>query len=81
MDTKEKLAKKETELSNERTFLAYTRTASSILVLAVALFKFFESKLIVSLGIVAGIVGLAILILGIVRYFQEKRRILDQVST
>ena len=62
-------------LSNERTLLSYTRTAASVLVLAVALFKFFNDSTVVMLGYICLGVGAIITILGIYRFFQERKRI------
>ncbi len=70
-----KLSRLEAHLSNERTLLSYTRTAASVLVLAVALFKFFEEKTVIYLGYGVLFFGLIIIILGIYRFFQERKRI------
>lgn len=75
MDDKIKLKKLEAKLSNERTLLSYIRTSSAVLVLAFAMFKFFEEKIIIQLGAAVLIFGLAILILGWYRFFQERKRI------
>lgn len=75
MDTEAKLKKMEALYSNERTLLSYIRTAASVLVLAVALLRFFESDSILFLGWVTVAIGAFILLLGIIRYFQERKRI------
>ena len=75
MEDKIKLKKLEAHLANERTFLSYTRTTASVVVLAVALIKFFEEKIVIYIGFVVLIVGILILILGIYRYFQERKHI------
>jgi uncharacterized membrane protein YidH (DUF202 family) len=72
---KVKLKKLEAQLSNERTLLSYIRTASAVLVLAVALFKFFEDKRIIYLGFGVLALGLAVFILGLYRFLQERKRI------
>ncbi|MDQ3076506.1 MAG: DUF202 domain-containing protein [bacterium] len=70
-----KLKKLEALLSNERTLLSYIRTAAAVLVLAVAMFKFFEEKAIIYVGFAVLGAGILIFILGIYRFFQEKERI------
>ncbi len=75
MQDKEKLEKLKAYYSNERTLLSYIRTSTSVLVLAVALLKFFNAKYIVYLGFFILSIGILILILGIHRYFQEKSTI------
>ncbi len=72
-----KLKKLEAMLSNERTLLSYIRTSSAVLVLAVAMFKFFEDKTIIYLGFVVLVLGILIFILGLIRFFQERGRIAD----
>ena len=63
--------------SNERTLLAYIRTAASVLVLAIALIKFFESDLALYGGIGITSLGLFILFFGSYRYKQERDRIIE----
>jgi putative membrane protein len=75
VEPKIKLKKLEASLSNERTMLSYTRTAMSVLVLAVAMLKFFTDDTMIILGWAAVVFGVAILGLGIVRYIQERKRI------
>ncbi|MFA6426870.1 MAG: DUF202 domain-containing protein [Candidatus Magasanikbacteria bacterium] len=70
-----KLEKKRSLHSNERTFLSYVRTSMSVLVLAVALFKFFETRLIIYIGWFVLVGGIVILLIGVYRYYQEKRDI------
>jgi uncharacterized membrane protein YidH (DUF202 family) len=72
---KVKLKKLEAHLSNERTLLSYIRTASAVLVLAVAMFKFFEEKIIMYAGFGVLVLGLLIFLLGLYRFFQERNRI------
>ena len=69
------LKKREFYLSNERTFLSYIRTSASVLVLAVALFKFFSDSTIIALGIFCLVVGFLIVGLGLYRFISEKQRI------
>jgi len=70
-----KLNKLEAYLSNERTLLSYIRTAASAAVLAVAMFKFFESKIIIYVGFGILVISLLVFILGLYRYFQQRKRI------
>ncbi|MCC2631117.1 MAG: hypothetical protein K0S38_926 [Candidatus Paceibacter sp.] len=72
---KVKLKKLEAHLSNERTFLSYIRTASAVLVLAVAMLRFFEDKTVIYLGFAVLALGLAVFALGVYRFFQERNRI------
>jgi uncharacterized membrane protein YidH (DUF202 family) len=69
------IKKREFYLSNERTFLSYIRTSASVLVLAVALFKFFTDSAIIALGVVCLIVGCLVVALGLYRFLSEKNRI------
>lgn len=80
MEHPKKLDKIEASLANERTLLAYIRTSASAIVLAAALFKFFQNKLIMASAIVSAVAGITILILGIYRYIAEQRRIRHESS-
>ncbi|HYC79773.1 MAG TPA: DUF202 domain-containing protein [Candidatus Binatia bacterium] len=71
----EKLEKLQAHYSNERTLLSYTRTAASVLVLAVALLRFFDNRNVIYLGWLCLGIGLVIQGVGVVRYFQERKRI------
>jgi putative membrane protein len=63
--------------SNERTFLSYIRTSTSVLVLAVALMRFFDNKAVIFLGWFTLAIGIVILAVGLKRYMAEKNRIRD----
>lgn len=69
------IKKREFYLSNERTLLSYIRTSASVLVLAVALFKFFTDSTIIALGVLCLVVGCIVIILGLYRFLSEKNRI------
>ena len=77
---KDELAYKKLEvlLSNERTLLSYIRTAASVLVLAIGLYKFFEDKYAHYIGHTCVIIGLGIIGLGMYRYSQLKKRVVQE---
>lgn len=74
-DSEARLQNLQAHYSNERTFLSYVRTAASVIVLAVGFLKFFSEGGFKFAGWVCFVLGLAILILGVFRYGQEKQRI------
>lgn len=72
------LAADRTILANERTYLAYMRTAFTAFILGASFIKFFpESFFITYLGWMAILLGFVTLGFGMVRYKQIKRLILD----
>jgi len=75
MSDADQLEKLQAHYSNERTLLSYIRTSASVLVLAVALLRFFESKTIIYLGWASLAAGSFIMIVGLQRYLQERKRI------
>lgn len=75
MEDTTKLKKIEASLSNERTILSYIRTSAAVLVLAFAMFKFFEEKTIIYLGYVVLTIGILIFLLGVYRFIKERQRI------
>jgi putative membrane protein len=62
------LAVERTVLANERTLLAYVRTALAVLVVAASLIKFFKTEFFEVIGWVLIPVGLALIVLGVLRY-------------
>lgn len=64
-----------TILANERTFLAYVRTALTLFVAGISFIRFFEIDLVVKLGAVFVIIGVIITFIGTVRYFVIRNRI------
>ncbi|MES2436771.1 MAG: DUF202 domain-containing protein [Patescibacteria group bacterium] len=70
-----KLTKVEAYLSNERTLLSYMRTAASVAVLAVAMFKFFEDEWVIYLGFAVLLLGVGVFVLGTYRFIQGRKRI------
>jgi putative membrane protein len=73
----EKLAEIRTRQANERTVLAYARTALTLIVAGLTFIRFFQDFYIVLLGWIFVPVGLVTLILGIYRYNQTKKHIGD----
>jgi putative membrane protein len=74
------LEKLQAHYANERTLLSYVRTSASVLVLAVALLRFFDNRTISYLGWVTLIAGIVILIVGLQRYSQERKRINNNLT-
>ncbi len=72
------LAADRTALANERTFLAYVRSALAFAAVGFGLIKLIETTLIlVVLGWILITLGIAILIIGTIRFFQFRRTISD----
>jgi putative membrane protein len=69
------LAIDRTRLANENTFLAYTRTALTILISGVSLIKFFDGFIIQLLGWILIAVGIFTVILGGFRYKKLRKSI------
>jgi len=66
------LAIDRTVLANERTFLAYIRTALTLFVVGASLIKFFDSPTATVLGWIFIPIGLVVLAFGISRYRHMK---------
>jgi len=66
-----------TKLANERTLLAYIRTALTLFVAGVTFIKFFDNLIVEIIGWVFVPFGIINLILGIVRYRKTKEHIRD----
>ena len=75
MDLREKLAVRRTALANERTFLAYIRTALTFFVAGISLIKFFEARVIQIAGFVFIPVAVWVLFLGIRRYRMTQKEL------
>ena len=71
----EKLAEVRTKQANERTLLAYIRTALTLVVAGLTFIKFFDNRIIEIIGWVFIPFGLINLILGIIRYRATKDHI------
>lgn len=79
--TRDLLAIERTRLANERTFLSYFRTSVVILSSGFAIIKLEVLDEISELGVVLLLLGPAILILGIIRFFYVKRQIKKYYKT
>lgn len=75
MASEKDLDKTRTHYSNERTLLSYVRTSMSVLVLAVAMMRFFENRSVIYTGWVLLGAGIFILLLGAYRFWQEREHI------
>jgi putative membrane protein len=64
-----------TILANERTFLAYVRTALTLFVAGVSFIRFFEIDLVVKLGAIFVVIGVVVSFIGAIRYFAIRNRI------
>lgn len=73
------LALDRTRLANERTFLAYVRTAIMLLVSGVTIIKLFgaEQRLLLALGYALVPAGLITVVFGFARFRQFNRRIAE----
>lgn len=70
------LAADRTSLANERTFLAYVRSALAFAAVGFGLIKLIETTTaLVILGWILIAIGIAILILGTIRFFQFRKTI------
>lgn len=69
------LAIQRTNLSNERTFLAYIRTSMGLLIVGVSFIEFSDAKALFIVGIV--LIGFAVvsLLVGLINYFRRKKQI------
>ena len=70
------LALQRTKLANERTFLAYFRTAVVFLSSGFAIFQIESLNQIKDLGFILMIIGPLVLILGFIRFFITRKTIL-----
>lgn len=74
-DLMTQLALERTNMANERTMLAYIRTAITSFLFGTALIKFFEDLRIATyFGIIAIIAGILFLIAGLVYYPIKRKR-------
>ena len=72
---KDLLAVKRTHLANERTLLAYSRTALTLIGLGVLLIKYEPSEVSQIIGIFSIALAFIISGIGIFRFFKTKRQI------
>jgi putative membrane protein len=72
------LALVRTDLANERTLLAYGRTALMTIATGFSLIKFFgESPVLHSLGWIMAILGIVIALIGTVRFVRLSKQLRD----
>ncbi len=75
-ENRDSLALIRTDLANERTLLAYGRTALMVVATGVSLIKFFpESPLAISLGWALSVAGAIIGITGLARFTRLRKRL------
>ena len=73
---RERLALERTEMANDRTLLAFFRTALYLFIAGITINSFLRLKYGLLLEIVFVILSLAVLIFGIVKYKQQKKRLI-----
>ncbi|RKX19020.1 MAG: DUF202 domain-containing protein [Candidatus Zixiibacteriota bacterium] len=71
----EKLAEVRTKQANERTLLAYMRTALTLVVAGLSFVRFFDNRIIEIIGWVFIPFGVITVVLGIIRYINIKRHL------
>ncbi|HHI02786.1 MAG TPA: DUF202 domain-containing protein [candidate division Zixibacteria bacterium] len=71
----EKLAEVRTKQANERTLLAYMRTALTLVVAGLSFVRFFDNRIIEIIGWVFIPFGVITIVLGIIRYINIKRHL------
>ncbi|MBX3176942.1 MAG: DUF202 domain-containing protein [Candidatus Hydrogenedentes bacterium] len=69
------LAIDRTELANERTLLAYGRTAIALLITGGSAIKFFDAPLISAAGVVFILAAIVVALMGWRRYVAMRRRV------
>ena len=75
-DDRQSLALIRTDLANERTLLAYGRTALMFTATGITLVKFFPNSLTFNLaGWISAAIGLAIGMVGVIRFARMQRRL------
>lgn len=78
---RDRLAIDRTALANERTLLAYARTALMLIASGATLWRLGPPELIDrGLGAAAAIAGIAVLVIGIVRFASQRRRLLHDTD-
>lgn len=71
---RDELAVERTILANERSFLAYTRTALTCAVGSVSVFHFFQGKLMFqTLAFLLGTAGITLFAYGVKRYYNVQK--------
>jgi putative membrane protein len=75
---RDRLARRRTELANERTLLSYIRTAMGFFIVGVPAVWWLELPGVQALGVVSLVVGVAFLGVGVWQFFTIKARIDQQ---
>lgn len=72
---KEQLDRMRTAMANERTFLAYLRTALSFLAFGLVVIKFFSgNSFIFSSGVISVTLGVGLFVFGTIIYFARRKK-------
>ncbi len=71
----EKLAEVRTKQANERTLLAYMRTALTLVVAGLTFVRFFDNRIIELIGWIFIPFGIVTLVLGVMRYHSIKKHL------
>jgi putative membrane protein len=74
----DKLAINRTSMANERTLLAYIRTALTIMVLGFTMIRFFDNQEFVTIGWIMIPFGGFILLWGVRRYIRFRRMVIAE---
>lgn len=72
--TRDWLALGRSRLANERTLLAYARTAVAMVGLGLILAKWFDHLLAIAAGGLLIVLGIVVAMVGLLRFLQENRR-------
>lgn len=78
---RDQLAVERTRLANERTFLAYVRTALGLLGAGAVLLQLVPGLLATGGGTALMLAGLVVLVIGVARFRQVRRRLSDEGAT
>lgn len=76
----DRLALERTKLANERTFLAYFRTAAVFLSSGFAIFQIDSLNQIKELGLVLMIIGPLVLIFGFIRFVITRKKLISYID-
>jgi putative membrane protein len=73
--TRDFLAIERTIMANERTFLAYCRTAFALIIAGLTFLEFIKTKTLMVVGMVFVPLGCCVFIFGIYRFMKKKKAI------
>ena len=77
VEIRDNLAIERTRFANERTFLAYIRTAMGLVLAGFSLMQFFHDKIFVWVGVVFIPLGIFVSIIGLKKYLVKRQFILQ----